>query len=66
MQALLNETWFFDVPRDLRLGRLTKRHQQFGRSAQDAANWVKHTDEPNARRIEAKRDKADVVFRWEA
>jgi pantothenate kinase len=66
VQALLDETWFVDVPRDLRLGRLTQRHQQFGRSAQDAANWVKHTDEPNARRIEAERAKADVMFRWEA
>ena len=66
VQALLDETWFVDVPRDLRLSRLTQRHQQFGRSAQDAANWVKHTDEPNARRIEAERSKADVVFRWEA
>ena len=66
VQALLDETWFVDVPRDLRLSRLTQRHQQFGRSAQDAANWVKHTDEPNARRIEAERSKADAVFRWEA
>jgi pantothenate kinase len=66
VQALLDETWFVDVPGDLRLSRLTQRHQQFGRSAQDAANWVKQTDEPNARRIEAERSKADVVFRWEA
>jgi len=66
VQALLDETWFVDVPQDLRLSRLTQRHQQFGRSAQDAADWVQHTDEPNARRIEAERAKADVMFRWEA
>nr|WP_315262105.1 nucleoside/nucleotide kinase family protein [uncultured Limnohabitans sp.] len=66
VQALLDETWFVDVPQDLRVGRLTQRHQQFGRSAQDAADWVKHTDEPNARRIEAERAKADVMFRWDA
>ena len=66
VQALLDETWFVDVPQDLRLGRLQQRHQQFGRSAQDAANWVKHTDEPNARRIEADRAKADVMFDWKA
>ncbi len=65
VQALLDETWFVDVPQDLRMGRLTQRHQQFGRSAQDAADWVQHTDEPNARRIEAERTKADVMFRWE-
>ena len=66
VQALLDETWFVDVPQDLRVGRLTQRHQQFGRSAQDAADWVQHTDEPNARRIEAARAKADVMFRWDA
>jgi pantothenate kinase len=66
VQALLDETWFVDVPQDLRLSRLTQRHQQFGRNAKDAADWVQHTDEPNARRIEAERAKADVMFRWEA
>jgi pantothenate kinase len=66
VQALLDETWFVDVPQDLRVGRLTQRHQQFGRSAQDAADWVQHTDEPNARRIEAAKAKADVMFRWES
>ena len=66
VQALLDETWFVDVPQDLRVGRLTQRHQQFGRSAQDAADWVQHTDEPNARRIEAAKAKANVMFRWES
>jgi pantothenate kinase len=66
VQALLDETWFVDVPQDLRIGRLTQRHQQFGRNAKDAADWVQHTDEPNARRIEAERVKADVMFRWES
>jgi pantothenate kinase len=66
VQALLDETWFVDVPLELRIGRLTQRHQQFGRNAQEAADWVQHTDEPNARRIEAERAKADLMFRWEA
>ena len=66
VQALLDETWFVDVPLELRIGRLTQRHQQFGRNVQEAADWVQHTDEPNARRIEAERAKADLMFRWEA
>jgi pantothenate kinase len=66
VQALLDETWFVDVPQDLRIGRLTQRHQKFGRNAKDAADWVQNTDEPNARRIVAERAKADVMFRWEA
>jgi pantothenate kinase len=66
VQALLDETWFVDVPQDLRVSRLMQRHQQFGRNVKDAAYWVQHTDEPNARRIEAERARADVMFLWEA
>jgi len=66
VQALLDEVWFVDIARDTRVSRLVQRHQQFGRSAQDAADWVRDTDEPNARRIEAEKSKADVLFRWDA
>ena len=66
VQELLDETWFVDVPQDLRVKRLTQRHQKFGRSAKDASDWVQHTDEPNARQIEAELAKADVMFRWES
>jgi pantothenate kinase len=66
VQALLDETWFVDVAQELRIDRLTKRHMQFGLSAQDACDWVQHTDEPNARRIEVEQARADVIFRWEA
>ena len=64
VQALLDETWFVDVPHDLRVKRLTQRHQQFGKSADQALSWVQHTDEPNARRVEAAKARADVIFRW--
>lgn len=65
VQALLDEVWFVDVPPETRLHRLVHRHQQFGRSAQAAADWVRDTDEPNARRIEAEKSKANLVFHWE-
>ena len=65
MRGLLDETWYVDVPDTLRLQRLTRRHVQFGRSEADAAAWVQGTDEPNARRIEASRERASFVFRWE-
>ena len=66
VQALLDEVWFVDIAQDTRVSRLVQRHQQFGRSAQAAADWVRDTDEPNARRIEAEKSKADVLFRWDA
>jgi hypothetical protein len=34
---------------------------RFGRSAEEALAWVNNTDEPNARRIEASRHRADWV-----
>jgi len=65
VKGLLDEVWYVDVPDEVRIHRLTKRHEQFGRSAQDAAAWVENTDEPNARLIEASRARASFVFRWD-
>jgi pantothenate kinase len=65
VRELLDEIWYVDVPDALRVDRLTQRHQQFGRSAEDAAAWVASTDEPNARLIEASRSRASFVFRWD-
>jgi pantothenate kinase len=64
--ALLDEAWYVDVDQALRVERLTRRHQQFGRSLADAQAWVAGTDEPNARLIEATRGRAHRVFSWEA
>jgi len=63
--GLLDETWYVDISDALRVERLTRRHVQFGRSADDAAAWVAGTDEPNARLIEASRARASFVFRWD-
>jgi pantothenate kinase len=61
--SLLDEVWYVDVRDDLRLDRLVRRHEHFGRSRADALAWVEQTDEPNARRIVATRDKAHRVVR---
>ncbi len=62
--ALLDEVWYVEVDAALRLDRLVKRHQRFGRSLADAQHWVQVTDEPNARLIEATRPRAHRVFQW--
>ncbi len=64
VKELLDEIWYVDVDDEVRLHRLTRRHEQFGRSAEEAAAWVAGTDEPNARLIEASRARASFVFRW--
>ena len=63
--ALLDEAWYVDVDAALRVARLTQRHERFGRTHAEAVAWVAGTDEPNARRIEATREKADFIVRWD-
>ena len=65
VKGLLDEIWYVDIPDEIRVHRLTTRHEQFGRSAADAMAWVANTDEPNARVIEASRARASFVFRWD-
>lgn len=62
--ALLDEVWYLDVDPALRLERLAQRHQQFGRSRDQALAWIARTDEPNARRIEATRHRAHRHVTW--
>lgn len=65
LHSLLDETWYVDVDHALRESRLIKRHMQFGRSEAAAIEWAHNTDGPNAKLIEASKDRADVLFSWE-
>jgi pantothenate kinase len=60
---LLDEVWYVEVDDGLRMERLLRRHQQFGRSLEAAQAWVAQTDEPNARRIAATRARAHHILR---
>ncbi len=64
--ALLDETWYVDGNDALRVERLLRRHEAFGRTPAQAQDWVAQTDEPNARRIAAARARADWLFSWDA
>ena len=61
---LLDEAWYVEVDDALRTERLLGRHQQFGRSREEALAWVAQTDEPNARRVEATRHRAQHGVAW--
>ena len=56
---LLDEIWYCDVEADLRRARLIARHEQFGKTTEDALSWVTNVDEPNARLVAATRFKAN-------
>lgn len=62
--AYLDEIWYVEVDDALRIERLAGRHEQFGRSREEAVAWVNNTDEPNARLIETGKARADLIFRW--
>jgi len=62
VRATLDETWFVEVPDDVRVERLVRRHVEFGKPESAARDWVAHVDEPNARRVIRQRDAADLVI----
>jgi pantothenate kinase len=61
IKGLLDETWFLDVDQDLRLKRLISRHIKFGKTDEEAVQWVHSSDEKNALLISASQSRADVV-----
>ena len=63
VREVLTECWYVDVDPDLRRERLVARHERHGRTRAAALQWVEQTDEPNARLIEATRERADLVVR---
>jgi pantothenate kinase len=62
VRAALDETWFVEVPDDIRVDRLVRRHVEFGKPEPDARAWVTKVDEPNARRIIARQGAADLTI----
>ncbi len=61
VRAALDEVWFVDVPDDVRVERLVRRHVEFGKPEAEARAWVAQVDEPNARRVIARQSAADLV-----
>ncbi|HEY2520001.1 MAG TPA: nucleoside/nucleotide kinase family protein [Streptosporangiaceae bacterium] len=63
VRTLLDETWFVEIDDETRLGRLIRRHIEFGKTPEQAADWVERLDEQNARLIATTRDRADLIVR---
>jgi pantothenate kinase len=61
VRAVLDETWFIDLDDAVRVGRLVRRHVEFGKPEAEATTWVTDIDEANARRVIARRSAADLV-----
>ena len=61
VRATLDEVWFVETDEATRLERLLARHVEFSKTENEARRWIERVDEPNARRIRATRDRADLV-----
>jgi len=64
VRAQLDEVWFIDTARELRLSRLVERHMLFGMDRPAAEAWAAGSDEANARLIAATRHRADRIITW--
>jgi pantothenate kinase len=61
VRPLLDEVWFVDIDDALRVPRLIARHIAFGKSPDEAREWVMRSDEANAAVVAASRGRADAV-----
>jgi pantothenate kinase len=63
VNPLLDETWFVEIDDAARVDRLIRRHIEFGKTPDQAAEWVHRLDEQNARLVAATRERADLIVR---
>ncbi|GAA3828632.1 nucleoside/nucleotide kinase family protein [Nocardioides panacisoli] len=61
VRGLLDECWYVDLSDAVRVPRLIARHVQHGRTPADAEEWVRRSDESNARLVVPTRERADLV-----
>lgn len=60
---LLDRSWYLHGDDERRRDRLRGRHLRFGRTEDEARDWIEQTDDPNAALIARCREHADVVVR---
>ncbi|MEU0409534.1 nucleoside/nucleotide kinase family protein [Streptomyces griseorubiginosus] len=61
VRSQLDEVWFCEPDEEERLRRLIARHEEFGKTREEAVAWVLRSDQPNARLVATARDRADLV-----
>lgn len=59
VRSLLDESWYVDLDENVRIERLVRRHEQFGKSPDAAFAWSTGPDQTNAELIASTRLLAD-------
>ncbi|WP_328471447.1 nucleoside/nucleotide kinase family protein [Actinoplanes sp. NBC_00393] len=62
VREAFDEVWYVDLDPAERMRRLVRRHIEFGKDEAAAIAWAGGTDERNAVRVAATRDRADLVL----
>jgi pantothenate kinase len=63
VRGLLDQVWFLAPSEAVRLDRLVRRHEAFGKSPAEAREWTFGSDQRNAELVESTRGRADLVVR---
>lgn len=61
--AYFDEIWYLELDDAIRLQRLVRRHEQHGRTAEQARSWIAGNDELNAATVARYRGRAGVIVR---
>jgi pantothenate kinase len=62
VRELLDEAWFVAPYEDQRIARLVDRHIRYGKTPEQAREWVRRSDELNAALVSPTRTRADIVI----
>ena len=58
---LLDESWYLQIPDDVRVDRLVRRREGYGTDHDEAVAWATGSDQANADVVARGRDRADLV-----
>lgn len=62
VRELLDEAWFVAPYEDQGVARLVERHIRYGKTPEQAREWVRRRDERNAALVSPTRTRADIVI----
>ena len=58
---LLDESWYLQIPDEVRVDRLVRRREGYGTDHEEAVAWATGSDQANADVVARGRDRADLV-----
>jgi pantothenate kinase len=61
VRSLLDACWYVDLDEQTRLDRLVARHVSFGRTIDQAREWVARSDQRNAKLVAGTKHHADLI-----